>query len=129
MHIVEADWFIQIVLKLLQGIWLVWFTCLFLLICVCVCVCTCTHMCLATLSCSTICDPTDCRPPDSSVHGILQQEYWSGLPIPSPGDLPHPGIKPGSPALQAILYCLSHYKALLLPRKQITQTLVIKKKV
>jgi len=71
----------------------------------------------------------DCRPPGSSVHGILQQEYWSGLPIPSPGDLPHPGIKPGSPALQAILYCLSHYKAPLLPRKQITQTLVIKKKI
>ena len=29
-----------------------------------------------------------------------KQEYWSGLPSP-PGDLPHPGIKPGSPALQA----------------------------
>ena len=29
------------------------------------------------------------------------QEYWSGLPFPSPGDLPDPGIKPGSPALQA----------------------------
>ena len=28
-----------------------------------------------------------------------RQEYWSGLPFPSPGDLPHPGIKPGSPAL------------------------------
>ena len=30
-----------------------------------------------------------------------RQEYWSGLPCASPGDLPHPGIKPGSPALQA----------------------------
>ena len=29
------------------------------------------------------------------------QEYWSGLPFPSPGDLPDPGIEPGSPALQA----------------------------
>ena len=29
------------------------------------------------------------------------QEYWSGWPMPSPGDLPDPGIKPGSPALQA----------------------------
>ena len=28
-----------------------------------------------------------------------RQEYWSGLPFPSPGDLPYPGIKPGSPAL------------------------------
>ena len=30
-----------------------------------------------------------------------RQEYWSGLPFPSPGDLPNPGIKPGSPTLQA----------------------------
>ena len=30
-----------------------------------------------------------------------RQEYWSGLPFPSPGDLPNPGIKPRSPALQA----------------------------
>ena len=30
-----------------------------------------------------------------------RQEYWSGLPCPSPGDLSRPGIKPGSPALQA----------------------------
>ena len=30
-----------------------------------------------------------------------RQEYWSGLPFPSPGDLPDPGIKPRSPALQA----------------------------
>ena len=29
------------------------------------------------------------------------QEYWSGLSFPSPGDLPNPGIEPGSPALQA----------------------------
>ena len=29
-----------------------------------------------------------------------RQAYWSGLPFPSPGDLPNPGIKPGSPALQ-----------------------------
>ena len=30
-----------------------------------------------------------------------RQEYWSGLPFPSPGDLPDPGVEPGSPALQA----------------------------
>ena len=30
-----------------------------------------------------------------------RQEYWNGLPFPSPGYLPNPGIKPGSPALQA----------------------------
>ena len=33
--------------------------------------------------------------------GFSRQEYWSGVPFPSPGDLPNPGIKPGSPALQA----------------------------
>ena len=33
--------------------------------------------------------------------GFSRQEYWSGLPFPSPGDLPHPGIEPRSPALQA----------------------------
>ena len=33
--------------------------------------------------------------------GFFRQEYWSGLPFPSPGDLPDPGIEPGSPALQA----------------------------
>ena len=32
--------------------------------------------------------------------GFSRQEYWSGLPFPSPGDLPDPGIKPGSPALE-----------------------------
>ena len=33
--------------------------------------------------------------------GFPRQEYWSGLPFPSPGDLPNPGIELGSPALQA----------------------------
>ena len=33
--------------------------------------------------------------------GFSRQEYWSGLPFPSPGDLPNAGIKPGSPTLQA----------------------------
>ena len=33
--------------------------------------------------------------------GFSRQQYWSGLPFPSPGDLPDSGIEPGSPALQA----------------------------
>ena len=33
--------------------------------------------------------------------GFSRQEYWSGLPFPSPEDLPNPGIEPRSPALQA----------------------------
>ena len=32
---------------------------------------------------------------------FFRQEYWSGLPFPSPGNLPDPGMEPGSPALQA----------------------------
>ena len=32
--------------------------------------------------------------------GLSRQEYWSGLPFPSPGDLPNPGIEPRSPTLQ-----------------------------
>ena len=41
----------------------------------------------------------DCGPPGSSVHGISQQEYCSGLPFPSPEVLPDPGIEPMYPAL------------------------------
>ena len=33
--------------------------------------------------------------------GFFRKEYWSGLPFPSPGDLPDPGIEAGSPTLQA----------------------------
>ena len=39
--------------------------------------------------------------PGFSLHGIFQAKYWSGLPFPSPEDLPDPGIEPGSPELQA----------------------------
>ena len=56
---------------------------------------------LVVQSCPTLCDPIDYSLPGSSVHEISRQEYWSGLPFPSPGDLPDPGIKPGSLALQA----------------------------
>ena len=54
-------------------------------------------------SCRTLCESMDCSPSDSSVLGNSpsKKEYWSGLPFPSPGDLPDPGIEPGSPALQA----------------------------
>ena len=52
----------------------------------------------------------DCGPPGSSVHGALQQEYWSGLPCPPPRDLPNTGIEPASlksPALAGRLYTTS----------------------
>ena len=50
-------------------------------------------------SCPTLCDPMDCRPQAPLSMGFPRQEYWSGLPFLSPGDLPHPGIEPRSPAL------------------------------
>ena len=55
---------------------------------------------LVVQSCPTLCNPMDCNSSGSFVHGILQQEYSSGLPCPPPGDLPIPGIKLESPALQ-----------------------------
>ena len=50
---------------------------------------------------SNSCDPwtAACQAPLSM--GFSRQEYWSGLPFPSPGDLPDPGMEPRSPALQA----------------------------
>jgi len=51
--------------------------------------------------CPTLCEFMDCSLPGSSVHGISRQEYWHELLFPSPGDLPGPGMKPRSPALQA----------------------------
>ena len=43
----------------------------------------------------------DCSPPGSSVHGVLQARILEWVASPSPGDLPHPVIEHGSPALQA----------------------------
>ena len=45
------------------------------------------------------CAPINCSLPGSI--GFSRQGYWSGLPVPSPGDLPNPGIESESPALQA----------------------------
>ena len=47
-------------------------------------------------SCLILCNPMDCSPPGSSVHGLSRREYWRGLLCPSPGDLPNLGIEPSS---------------------------------
>ena len=62
------------------------------LLCVCVCM-------LVAQLCLILYDPMDCSWP-GSFPWDSRQEYWSGLPFPSSGDLPDPGIKPRSPALQ-----------------------------
>ena len=54
--------------------------------------------------CPTLCDPTDCISPGPSVHEIFQARILDNRSFSkgsSPRDLPHPGIEPGSPALQA----------------------------
>ena len=45
-------------------------------------------MSLVTQSCSTLCNPMDCSPPCSSIHGLLQARILEWVAIPSPGDLP-----------------------------------------
>ena len=54
----------------------------------------------------------DCSPPGASVHGILLVKHWSGLPYPPPGNLPNPGNKPVSLALQVDSSPLSQGEAL-----------------
>ena len=43
--------------------------------------------------CLTPCSPMDCSPPAPLSTEFFRQEYWSGLPFPTPGTLPNPGIK------------------------------------
>ena len=61
-----------------------------------------------------------CATPETTAHqalpslGFSRQEHWSGLPFPSPGDLPDPGIRPESPvppALQMGSLLLSHWES------------------
>ena len=61
--------------------------CLYICMCVCVCVCVC--------ACSVV-----CRAPLSME--FSRQEYWHGLPFPTPGDLPNPGTEPMAPATPAL---------------------------
>ena len=85
--------------------------CVWTCVCVCECVCVCVCICPVTQSYLTLWNPMDYSPPGSSVHGIFQQEYWSRLPFPSRGDLPHAGIEPASPGLlhwQEKSFPLSH---------------------
>ena len=63
------------------------------------------RICSDVQSCLLFCDPMDCSPPGSFIHRISQARVLEWVAI---SYLPHPGIEPGSPALQAILYQLSH---------------------
>ena len=56
-----------------------------------------SNCCLVSKSSLTLLQPRGLQAPLSM--GFPRQEYWSGLPFPPPGDLPHPGVEPTSPAL------------------------------
>ena len=88
-------------------------------VCVHVHVCMCVHMCVRVCACVCMCVGaynfwscsfscsvmSDSVTPWTVAHqgplttGFSRQEYWSGLPFPSPGDPPDPGMEPASPAL------------------------------
>ena len=59
-------------------------------------------MCVYAQSCLTLYNLMDCSQQASLSVEISRQESWSGLPFPSPRDLPDPGIKPASPALKEV---------------------------
>ena len=62
-----------------------------------------------TQLCLTLCDPMDCSPPGSSVHGIHQARILEWVAISFSRRIPDLGIEPMSPALQADFYHLSTY--------------------
>ena len=81
------------------------------------CACSVAQWCLA------LCHPIDCSLPGSSVHGISQQEYWSGFPFLTSGDLPDPGIEPASPELAGRFFTTEP------PRKPGVSLLLFKTKI
>ena len=78
-----------------------------------------TSYCLFTVKCEGVlshsvrflCGPMECSSPGSSVHGIFQARNTGGGCIPTPGDLPDPGIEPVSLALPALAGCFFNTSA------------------
>ena len=64
-------------------------------------------LCLVAQSCLTLCNPQTVANPAPLAMGFSRQEFCSGLPCPSPGDLPNPRTEPRSPALQ-LHFCLKN---------------------
>ena len=56
----------------------------------------CMHACSVAKSCLTLCEPMDCSPPGSSVHGISQARILEWVVFPSPGGIPNPEMEPAS---------------------------------
>ena len=75
-------------------------------------------VCLVAQSCPTLCDPMDCSPPGSSVRGDSPGKN-TGVgcrALLPPADLPHPGIEPRSPTLQADFFFFTPSKHQGIPR-------------
>ena len=68
-----------------------WNICMDRHVCVCVCVCVCAQL------CPTLCDPIGCSSLVSSLHRISQARILEWVAIPTPGNLPYPGIQCMSP--------------------------------
>ena len=86
-------------------------------VCVCACMCVCVYVCAQSCACACMYVPSRVRlfvtpwtvarqaPPSM---GFSRQEYWSGLPFPSPGGLPDPGLEPAlAPALTSGFFTTS----------------------
>ena len=71
----------------------------------------CVHACAQSRT--TFCNPVDRRPPGSTVHGISRQDYWSGVPFPSPQNFPNPA----SPALAGRFFTTAHLGSHLLKKQ------------
>ena len=72
------------------------------------CPTVCSVLCKSLQSCPTLCDPMDCSPPHSSVHGILQARILEGVAMPSSRGSSRPRDRtPGLLHCRQILYCLS----------------------
>ena len=65
------------------------------------------HACMHAHSCLTLCNPRDCSPPGSSVHGVLQPRILDWIAIPSSGGSSYPVIEPQPPASPALAGGLS----------------------
>ena len=79
---------------------------MYVYICVCICMCVLMLSCFSRVQLFATLWTVACQAPLSI--GFSRHEHWSGLPCPPPGDLPDPGIKPVSPALQDDSLLLSH---------------------
>ena len=79
---------------------------------------------MLVLSCYR-CAPVDHRPQASLSMRFFRQEYWSRLPCPPPEDLPHQGIKPESPALQADSLLLNYRGSLIENYRMFLMTVIV----